>query len=277
MQKTIVITGASDGIGKAAARRLHADGHTVVLVGRSPEKTKALAAELGAPYYIADLGVLKEVQRLAGDLRRDYATIDVLALNAGGIFSDRVITTDGFEQTFQVNHLAHFLLVGLLMKTLIKSRATIIATSSSANYFNRLDLDDLNAKHGYGKWTVYGNAKLMNILFVRELNRRFGEKGIAAAAFHPGIVSTSFARNLGPVLKAVFSSKLMRPFGLITPSQGADTLVWLAENEPGATWKPGEYYTKRRVRRASHKAYDSDLARKLWDKSEDALLDKLHY
>lgn len=275
--KTIIITGASDGIGRASAKALHDKGHRVVLVGRSPEKTRVVSQELGdAPYYLADFADLASVRKLARALRKAYPRIDVLALNAGGIFSERTRTKDGLEMTFQVNHLAHFLLVGMLMNTLIASRASIIATSSSANYLNRLDLDDLNAEHGYGKWTAYGNAKLMNILFTRELTRRYGKKGITSAAFHPGVVRTSFSRDLGPVMKFLYSTRLSHALGIISPEQGADTLVWLAQADR-ADWKSGEYYVKRRIARSSRASQSKADANGLWNESEDLLLDKLEY
>lgn len=276
--KTIVITGASDGIGRAAAQELHALGHNVVLIGRNPEKTKAAADELSAPYYVADFADLHQVARLADALKKDLERIDVLILNAGGIFDQRTITKDGFEQTFQVNHLAHFMLTNRLLPALTKNKATVIATSSAANFMNRLDLDDLNAEKSYRKWTVYGNAKLMNILFIRELARRFGGKGITTAAFHPGVVASSFSRELGPFLKFIFNSKLTRVFGLVvTPKQGADTMIWLATREPGKVWKSGEYYSRRKQKRAAGKAYDPLLANDLWNKSEDLIMDSLNY
>ena len=244
--KTIVITGASDGIGKAAARDLHAQGHNVVLVGRSSEKTKAIAKELDAPYYIADFSRLADVRTLAKALAKDYKTIDVIALNAGGIFSDRTITKDGFELTFQVNHLAHFLLVGLLMNTLIKNRASIIATSSAANFTNRLNLNDLNAEHVYSKWAVYGNAKLMNIMFVRELNRRYAKQGIASAAFHPGLVATSFSRDLSATLKKLFSARFMRLFGLKTPQEVR--IRWYGSQRPNRTKSGSQANTMQSVK-----------------------------
>jgi hypothetical protein len=131
-KKIVVITGASDGIGAAAARRLHADGHTVVIVGRSVGKTRAVAAELGADSYVADFTRLDDVARLAGQLRAACPRIDVLANNAGGMFGEKTTTADGFEKTFQVNHLAPFLLTRLLLDTLITSRASVLQTSSTA-------------------------------------------------------------------------------------------------------------------------------------------------
>ena len=277
MKKIIVITGASDGIGKAAARELHAQGHEVVLIGRSPDKTKAIAEELNARYYIADFSDLEQVRAVAKQLALDYTRIDVLALNAGGIIQQKTLTKDGFEMTFQINHLAHFLLTGMLIKTLKKSHATVIVTSSAANFMNNLDLDDLNVKKPYHKWAVYGNAKLMNILFVQELHHRLGGKGISAAAFHPGVVSTGFSRNASQPLKFIYESRFSRMLGLLTPAQGADTLVWLATHEPHKDWEPGEYYVKRTVKRASPKAYQPELANELWVRSEAFLKDTFEW
>ena len=125
--RTVVITGASDGIGAAAARRLHADGHRVVVVGRSPE-TRAVAAELGVQHHVADFARLDDVRALAADLA-SLERIDVLANNAGGIFGDRTLTADGFEKTLQVNHLAPFLLTALLLDTLLASGAAVVNLS----------------------------------------------------------------------------------------------------------------------------------------------------
>src|SRR6202021_1593778 len=129
-EQTIVITGASDGIGAAAARQLTAAGERVVLVGRSEAKTAAVAAELSAPYYLADFTDLAQVRDLAGKLGAAYPRIDVLANNAGGIMGERAVTVDGFEKTFQVNHLAPYLLTSLLLPTLTASSAKVLQTSS---------------------------------------------------------------------------------------------------------------------------------------------------
>ena len=146
-QQTIVITGASDGIGAAAAGQLRALGHQVVVVGRSPEKTAAVAQALNAPSHLADFADLGQVRALAAELLASYPRIDVLANNAGGLFGQET-TKDGFDKTFQVNHLAPFLLTHLLMDRLIESDARVIQTSSAAHrLFGHIDLDDLdNAK-----------------------------------------------------------------------------------------------------------------------------------
>lgn len=267
--KTIIITGASDGIGLEAARELKKQGAEVVIIGRSPEKTKAAGKELNVPYYIADFTRLDEVRSLAAALKKAYPHIDVLANNAGGLFGDREVTVDGFEKTMQVNHLAHFLLTNLLMDVLIKSKATIINTSSVANsLLSDFNIDDLNMEKKYTAGKAYGNAKLENILFAKELDRLYGKKGISAVVFHPGGVATNFGNEANGIVKFLYHSPFKKYLGLITPAKGADTLVWLATTEPRKDWTPGEYYVKRKVAKASTKAYDPDLATSLWEQSE---------
>src|SRR6202046_4554258 len=148
MSKTIVITGASDGIGAAGARQLHKDGHRVVIVGRSPAKSQAVARELGADHFLADFTSLGDVRTLAAGLYLACPRIDVLVNNAGGIFGDRAKTVDGFEKTFQVNHLAPFLLTHLLLDKLIASDASVIQTSSfAARLTGKIEMDDLEHDH----------------------------------------------------------------------------------------------------------------------------------
>ena len=267
-KRTIVITGASDGIGAAAARNLTRRGDQVVIVGRSALKTRQVAAELGADFFVADFAVLAEVRALAVTLLARYPRIDVLSNNAGGIMGLRQTTVDGNEKTFQVNHLAPFLLTNLLMDRLLESRATVINTSSVANsLLGNLVIGDLNATSGYSANKAYGDAKLANILFTSELHRRFHEQGLSTAAFHPGGVATGFATGSTSLMRLVYTSWLKR--FLKTPEQGADTLIWLATTRPGVEWVSGEYYDKRRVARANKQAADPALAHELWDRSLD--------
>ena len=272
MPKTIIITGASDGIGAAAARQLHKDGNHVVVVGRSPRKTQAVAREIGADYFLADFTRLGDVRTLAADLDRAYPRIDVLANNAGGIFGDRAKTIDGFEQTFQINHLAPFLLTSLLLDKLVQSRATVIQTSSSgARLFGKLAIDDLDHDRDFTPQLAYGTAKLENILFTKELHRRYHAQGISAAAFNPGAVATSFAADSASFMKRIYSSRIGRAF-MTTPDKGAGQMIWLAESVPGTDWVSGTYYEKRKpARRNNPQALDADLARQLWDRSEQLL------
>ncbi len=265
--KTIIITGASDGIGEAAARLLKARDANVIVVGRSPEKTKKVAGELNAPYYLADFAKLIDVRKLASQLKKDFPRIDVLANNAGGIMSSkRMLTADGFELTIQVNHLAPFLLTNLLLDTLISSKATVIATSSIGHLSaGKLDPEDFKLEHDYSQQSAYGKGKLMNILFARELHERYHSRGISAASFHPGVVRTGFSAEFGGGWNFVYTSFLNSL--MLSPAQGADTLVWLASSEPGKDWQSGEYYEKREIVKSSKQGRDSKLANDLWEQS----------
>lgn len=258
-----MITGASDGIGASAARTLSAQGQRVVIVGRSATKTRAIADELGAAFYLADFAELDDVRSLAQRLLQDLPRIDVLANNAGGVLGPRTTTPDGNERTVQVNHLAPFLLTNLLMDRLTASKASVICTASSAHRTARhLDLDDLTHARRYTPTSAYASAKLMNILFASEVQRRFGPRGLRAVSFHPGVVRTSFASEPGNVYHLGVTSFVRWFFR--SPAKGADTLVWLATTDG---WQPGEYYKDRRVARRSKQANDAELARGLWERS----------
>lgn len=269
MSKTIIITGGSDGIGAAAARQLKRDGHDVVIVGRSAEKTHAVANELGVPCYVADFADLSQVRELGNALLAAYPHIDVLANNAGGMMGDRSLTVDGYERTFQVNHLAPFLLTTLLMPALITGRATVIQTASAAaRLFARFDIDDLQNANDYSALSAYGNGKLANILFTEELQRRYGDQGIAAVAFHPGVVATGFASETNHIMRLLYHSPLKKLL-TISPAKGADQLVWLAEGDAETTFVPGAYYESRKVStRVNPQIHDQGLARELWERSE---------
>ncbi len=272
MTKTIVITGASDGIGAAAARELVRLGHNVIIVGRSAQKTKAIARELNANFYIADFAKLSDVHKLAVDLKKKYKTVDVLVNNAGGIVDAEATTRDGFGLAFQVNYLAPFVLTHLLLKTLVKSKATVINTSSRAHEgARRLRFDDLARGEKHSGWRAYASVKLLNILFTRELNKKYAAKGISAVAFHPGVVQTSFGAEGSSLVKWFYSSRLAKA-KFLTPLQGADTLVWLATHTAKKDWQPGEYYIKRKATKTSRIALDAQLAASVWDDTL-ALLD----
>ncbi|WP_427133437.1 SDR family NAD(P)-dependent oxidoreductase [Pseudarthrobacter sp. S9] len=276
--RTIVITGASDGIGASAARTLSKQGERVVVVGRSTEKTECIAKEIGADFFVSDFADLSQVRRLAVQLKERYPRIDVLANNAGGIMGARELTVDGHEKTFQVNHLAPFLLTTELLDVLTASKATVINTSSAANGFGKLDTEDLDAAESYSTNRAYGNAKLANILFTSELHNRYNSDGISTAAFHPGGVATNFAAESTTPFRFVYTSFLKR--FMLTPEQGADTLVWLANATPGHDWISGAYYAKRTLSKANKQAYDAGLARALWQRSEAMValdLDKLDH
>ncbi|MET0304220.1 MAG: SDR family NAD(P)-dependent oxidoreductase [Microbacteriaceae bacterium] len=267
--RTIVVTGASDGIGAAAARAFADQGDRVVVIGRDPGKVEAVSSELGADSHVADFAELDQVRALADALLATCPRIDVLANNAGGIFSSsRTTTVDGHETTFQVNYLAPFLLTALLTERLVEHRGIVVNTSSVGNrLFGKLDLDDLENARGYKANKAYGDAKLAQILHARELQRRYGDRGLAAASFHPGNISTNFAHGAG--VPAMFRLAYCTPLRhvLRSPAHGADTLVWLASSTPGVDWEPGEYYIDRKPGRANEQAHDPVLAAALWERS----------
>ncbi|MDR3207301.1 MAG: SDR family NAD(P)-dependent oxidoreductase [Oscillospiraceae bacterium] len=268
--KTILLTGASDGIGAAAARLLTPNGHRLVLVGRSPDKTRRVAEAVGADtYFTADYEKLDEVRALADKLRAACPRIDVLANNAGGMFHGPALTGDGFERTFQVNHLAGFLLTSLLMDVLLTSGATVVNTSSvGARLYGHIDMDDLGHLKAFTPRGAYGDSKLANILFTRELHRRYRAQGLAAVAFHPGVVATNFAADTSSLFRVGYHS-FLKVF-LATPEQGGTRLAYFAQGVPDRDWASGGYYDKPgKAGREKPQAHDEALAGALWARSAE--------
>lgn len=268
-RRTVVITGASDGIGAATARKLAAQGDRLLLVGRRADKLAAVAGPLGAEAFTADFTRFAEVRHLADQILERTDTIDVLVNNAGGIFADRVVTDDGNERTMQTNHYGGFLLTNLLLETLLRSHATIVNVSSvGARAFGKIDMDDLDNARKYKTMKAYGDSKLANILFTKGLHARFHAAGINAVALHPGNIASNFARETGSgMMKAIYASPLARL--LSTPDDGADNLLWAINGTPGSTWQSGEYYEPRKPpRRPNPQQNDPALADALWSESE---------
>ncbi|WP_378738226.1 SDR family NAD(P)-dependent oxidoreductase [Nocardia brasiliensis] len=262
--KTIVITGAGSGVGAAAARELHRRGAVVVPVGRSPVKAAALAGELGVRVRTVDFANLADVHRLADELLARYPRIDVLANNAGGLWSQRIITDDGHEQTFQVNALAPLLLTQLLTERLQESGGRVIFTSSAKHKKATLDLDDLDSEHRYQPVQAYANSKLAAALLTREYARRHPEIGVAD--FDPGSIASDFNRDMGRT-----GTLLRGPLGrliLSSPEKGAETLVYLAGTSESLH---GQYYLNSRIARESAAARDPAEAQRLWDISNAML------
>ncbi len=270
--KTVVLTGASDGIGAAAARQLAASGHRLILVGRSVEKTRAVAADTGAEWFTADFARLDDVRELTTKIADAVGDggIDVLANNAGGIFGDPTPTVDGFEKTMQVNHLAPFLLTNLLLPQLRTGSAAIINTSSVAHrLFAKLDIDDLDNRKNFSANRAYGDAKLANVLFTKSLHTKFHDEGVTSVAFHPGTVQTNFASDSNTLMRFVYRTPLKRLL-LITSEKGGSTLSWFIEGTPDETWISGEYYDERVLtRRVNPRIEDASLAEALWQKSAE--------
>lgn len=264
--RTVVITGASDGIGAAAARRLAQHGHDVVVVGRSAQKTAAVAGALGGRHFTADFARFDDVRRLARELTDAAPRIDVLVNNAGGIFDRREPTPDGHERTLQVNHLSPFLLTHLLLGPLLAGGGAVVNTSSSAARIGRIRPGHLDGGRRWSPLRAYGDSKLANVLFTRGLHRRFAAQGLAAAAFHPGAVATNFSSGTATSLAPLWGTRLGRRF-LRTPEQGAETLVWLAGGTPGRDWQSGGYYEDKSPARTHRRAGDDALVEAFWARS----------
>jgi NAD(P)-dependent dehydrogenase (short-subunit alcohol dehydrogenase family) len=261
--RTVVITGASDGVGAAAVPGLIARGAQVVVVGRSPAKTAAVAQANGVPHHVVDFAELDQVRSLAAKLLVEYPRIDVLVNNAGFVAARRELTVDGHESTFQVNHLAPFLLTNLLREPLVAAAARVITTSSFANLAGRVNLHDLDGEQHFSTFRAYGTSKLLNIVFTRELQRRWGPQGVNAASFHPGAVRSSFGSGSTPMVRALYRTPLNRL--LISPEKGADTLLWLASTTPGTDWTPGGHFAKRRPAPVNPQGRDDALAEAVWN------------
>ena len=263
----VVLTGATRGIGQAAAVELARRGADVAIVGRDPDRVESVAREASAAgggrahQHVADLVLMSEVRRLADELRERYDHIDVLANNAGALFASRQETSEGLERTFALNHLAPFLLTHLLRDRLGSAR--VVTTASDAHRSGRLDLDDLQSTRSYSAMRVYGTTKLCNILFTRELARRAPE--LHATCFHPGVVRTGFGKNENGIWRVL--TTIGGPF-FRSPERGARSLVWLAVSDQAADLD-GVYVEDEKVVAPSQQAQDDTLARGLWERSAE--------
>ncbi len=266
--RTVLVTGGSGGIGKATALGLAAMGARVAITGRDRVRTDAAARELRASHggeglwFVADLSSQAEVRRLAGDVLLALPRIDVLINNAGGYWNTRRITVDGLEQTFAVNHLAPFLLTGLLLGRVRQSApARVVTVASHAQAQGRIDFEDLQGQRSYSGARAYNQSKLANVLFTYELARRMDMTGVTANALHPGVVNTSFGAD-DPATVQKWLVPILRPF-MKSPARGAATSIHLA-SAPGLDEVTGRYFANRATKRSSRLSYDTAVADRLW-------------
>ncbi|WPQ68756.1 SDR family NAD(P)-dependent oxidoreductase [Weissella paramesenteroides] len=274
-KKNVIITGASDGIGAAAVRGLNQDEYNLYLVGRNKAKTAKIANEVNAPYFIADFSQLDQVRHLASALQTTLGEqkIDILVNNAGGLFGSYELTNDGFERTLQVDYLAPFLLTQLLLPNFNPKQAVVINTSSIAHQlFGHINLNDLNNSHKkYEATKAYGDAKLENILFANELDRRYHKNGLSAVSFHPGMIRTNFANDKKSWMYRIYHTVLNKVI-LQSAKAGGDTLRFFIEGTPGETWESGAYYNKReKAKKFNPQVNDLTLQEQLWDKTKELL------
>ena len=268
-----LVTGGTNGIGLETARALARLGHKVVIVSRSPEKCRRVTQELrsgtGNPNIdsiTADLSSLAEVRRAAAEFRERHGQLDRLVNNAGVSLARRRESTDGFEYMFALNHLAWFLLTGLLLDLLLASAPSRVVNVASGMYPQaKLDLDDLQSTRKFSAMTGYANSKLCSILFTTELARRLAGTRITVNAAGPGLVKTNIGQEEGGLF--AFSKRMADFFGGKTPAQGADTIVWLA-TAPEVEALSGRYFEKRKELPLAPKALEPGLALRLWQASE---------
>ena len=271
--KVCLVTGATDGIGKVSARVLAELGAKVIIVGRNPEKSAIVLAELRSisgneniDLLMADLAVMQEVRDLAEQVISRYDRIDVLLNNAGGYFTKHKITSDGLEMTFALNHMSYFLLTNKLMELLKYSApARIVNVSSDAHYSVDIEFENLNGEQEYKAWKAYQKSKLANVLFTYELLKKV-PGNITVNCLHPGFVATNFGHNnggfFGPVLK------IAQRISAIDPEEGAKTSIFLC-SAPEVKGVSGKYFYKCQPKTSSRESRNMDTGKRLWQISSD--------
>jgi NAD(P)-dependent dehydrogenase (short-subunit alcohol dehydrogenase family) len=264
--KTVIITGATSGIGEVAAIRLAEQGARIVFTARDKKRADDTMSKLRRAnpqaehrLHMADLSILAEMKRVGAELARE-PRIDVLINNAGALFNKRQETADGLEMTFALNHMAYFVVTNLLLPHL-KPGARIVTVASNAHRGAKLDFDDLQSRRGYAGFGVYSKSKLANILFNRELARR-APPGVTANALHPGFVATRFGDQSGGLMRAVF--RVAKPIGAISPEEGAKTVIHLASS-PVVEGITGEYFYECAIATPTQEARNDTDARRLWE------------
>ena len=271
--KVCLVTGATDGIGKVSARVLAELGAKVIIVGRNPEKSAIVLAELRSisgnkniDLLMADLAVMQEVRDLAEQVISRYDRLDVLLNNAGGYFTKHKITSDGLEMTFALNHMSYFLLTNKLMELLKYSApARIVNVSSDAHYGVDIEFENLNGEQEYKAWKAYQKSKLANVLFTYELLKKV-PGNITVNCLHPGFVATNFGHNnggfFGPVLK------IAQRISAIDPEEGAKTSIFLC-SAPEVKGFSGKYFYKCQPKTSSRESRNMDTGKRLWQISSD--------
>jgi retinol dehydrogenase 12 len=273
VNKTILITGATSGLGLVTSRELAHQGANLVLVGRNSDKTKAVVAKIQSEtsnskvdFLLADFSSLRQVRALARQFQDKYPRLDVLINNVGGVWGRRTLTENGLEMTIGVNHVAPFLLTQQLLEMLKgNSQARIVNVSSEAHRFGKFDFDNLMGERRYGGYWQYCRSKLMNLLFTYELARRLQGTAVTVNALHPGWAATNIAANYG--WKKWFFNAGAFFFG-VSAEKGARTEIYLASS-PEVAGISGKYFAWQKEISSSKRSYDQDLAKRLWQWTTD--------
>jgi retinol dehydrogenase 14 len=271
--KTVLVTGASGGIGRATALGLATMGAHLAITGRDRGRTEGAAREVRAAgggqveVFVGDLSSRSEVRRLADEVLQSLPRLDVLVNNVGGYWDTRHVTADGLEHTFALNHLAPFLLTNLLLDRLKQNApARVVTVSSNAHALGEVDFDDLQGERSYSGARAYNQSKLANVLFTYELARRLQGTSVTANALHPGVVSTSFGAEDPRRIQRLLIP-LLRPF-MKSPAKGAATSIYLA-SAPELEQVTGRFFANEKPKRSSERSYDEATAARLWKVSAD--------
>ncbi|TGK01843.1 SDR family oxidoreductase [Leptospira langatensis] len=274
--KRAVITGGTEGIGKATVQGLAERGWAITLVARNKDKAENTVREISAKtgnknleYILGDLSSLAEVKRIAQELSQKHSSIDCLINNAGVMSPERKETKDGHELNFGVNHLSHVLLTRMLLTNIKKSpQGRIVIVSSKLHRNAKPDLDDLEQKSKYDWMKAYSDSKLFNVYFAQDLSELLQDTSVTANALHPGVVNTELVRDLrGPV---GFLFGLVKNLIFISPTKGAQTSIYLAD-APGLEKTSGQYFEDREKVRLKGLALDPDLRAKIREKTDQIL------
>lgn len=268
MQKRCVVTGATSGIGREIALGLARSGAELILVGRDVARTREVAQFIAAQSgnarvtgLIADLSLQSSVRDLAAQIRERFPQLDVLINNAGAIYEERSLTSEGFERSWALNHLAYFSLTLQLLGVLKASpQGRIINVASQMHARGRIRFDNLQGESGYSRWAAYSQSKLANVLFTYALARRLARTRLTANCLRPGTVASGFGSSLKGWSKALLW--LLRPL-MLTPVQGADTALYLATS-PDVAATSGKYWFRRQRSPSSALSLDQALQEKLW-------------
>ena len=271
--KLCVITGANSGIGFETTKELAAQGAFVVMVCRNEDKAdtarKAIINEIpdaGLSIVLCDFSSMDDIRRAAADIAVQYEKIDILINNHGFIAKEYDTTVDGLEQTFGVNHIGYFLFTNLLLPQVkAAGKARIINVASTAHRRGEFDPDNIQLKTGYDNWKAYGNSKLFNILFTKELAERLKDTEVTANCLHPGVIASNFGQSSTWLVKVFY--KLAGPL-MKNNRQGAETTIYLATS-PEVEDVSGAYFSNKKVATPSRIARDSEAAKKLWEISEE--------